>query len=140
VQQSPAIGSPHTLPPPPHGLQSRLALLAQSASQPKMQHVGSIAQTVSQHAASEQPGVWLGVQQSLPFGSPQMSLHVVHSCSACAAHDWLHASMQQNGSTAQTASQQVASEQPGVTLAVQQSLGLVFPQPPPPWPEQVWQN
>jgi hypothetical protein len=68
VQQSPAIGSPHTLPPPPHGLQSRLALLAQSASQPKMQHVGSIAQTVSQHAASEQPGVWLGVQQSLPFG------------------------------------------------------------------------
>jgi hypothetical protein len=142
VQQLPAFGLPQTLPPPPppHGLHSAPASFAQPMSQPKMQHVGSIAQTASQHAASEQPGVWLGVQQSLPFGSPQMSLHVVHSCSACAAHDWLHASMQQNGSTAQTASQQVASEQPGNTLVEQQSLGLVFPQPPPPWPEQVWQN
>jgi hypothetical protein len=105
-----------------------------------MQQNGSTAQTVSQHAPSEQPRVWLGAQQSFAFGAPQMSSHVVHSCSACAAHVWLHASMQQNGSTAQTASQQTSSEQPGNTLVEQQSLGLVSPQPPPPQPMQIWQN
>ena len=119
VQQSPPFGSPHAPPPPPpppHGLQSVLAALAQSMSQPKMQHAGSTAQTASQHAESEHPGVWLGAQQSFAFGAPQRSSHVAHSCSACTAHDWLHDSMQQKGSTAQTCSQQVASEHPGVWL------------------------
>jgi hypothetical protein len=78
------------------GSQSVRAALAQSSSHAQMQQLGSTAQICSQHAASEHPGVWLGAQQSLPFGVPQRSSHVVHSWSACDAQAKSHDELQQN--------------------------------------------
>lgn len=69
AQQSFAFGAPQVV-APSHESHRWFALFTQRMSQPVLQQKGSIVQTVVQQAASEQPGIWLGAQQSLAFGAP----------------------------------------------------------------------
>ena len=71
-------------------------------------------QTSSQQVASAQPGEVLGAQQSFAFGAPQVVAppHESHRWVALLTQSISQNRSQQLGSTAQTFSQQTASEQP----------------------------
>ena len=78
---------------------------------------------IVQHGALEHAGVVFGAQHVPAAGLPQPTPHTPQFACASAAHCASHCVLQQNGSNAQIAWQQLGSEQPRPLWAKQQLCG-----------------
>ena len=118
-QQSSWPGQEH------NGPQRASAMTTQGESHPvaESQQLASCVQTISQQVASIQPSEPVAWQQSPVPGQTFRTQKGSHSVSASLAHSASHPLIkpQQDGSDAQTVSQQVRSSQPGEPFCSQQS-------------------
>jgi hypothetical protein len=96
-----------------------------------LQQVGSMPQTLSQHASSSQAPVEWGTSQEPASGSPQVpGPPVLQLNPARMAQVVSQAESQQNASMVHTVSQQVSSSQAGVPLAIEQGPLTAAPHRP----------
>jgi hypothetical protein len=93
------------------------AAITQSESQAALQHDGSTAQTALQHCASSQAPVACATKQLPAVGAPHWPGVPGHANPATVAQVKSQETVQQNGSNAHTASQQLAESQFGLVCA-----------------------
>jgi len=127
VQQSPAHWSPQST--PQRLGHSVRAWLAQVASHPALQQIGSAAQTVEQHAWFEHAGARCASQQ-LPVALPQVGTWSGHAACAICTHTSSHAVSQQKTSCWHTEMQHSPMEQPPFDRGTKHDPAVDTPHPP----------